>query len=214
MSNKLLITILSIIGVVGFLALSYVITSSPKNSLFPEINQIKDSDHLTWSNEKKNILVEYSDLQCPACKAFHSLLKQFESTQSAEYAITQKVTFVYRHFPLSQHQFAYDTAYAAEAAGKQGKFYEMVDLIFQNQDSWSKMNNIQEVLLGYAKELNLNIEQFKKDKDSQEAKNKVSEDLLSGEKGQVQGTPAFFLNGKKLDDIKSFDEFKRLLKSL
>lgn len=214
MSNKLLITILSIIGIVGFLALSYAMTSSPKNSLFAEVNQIKQSDHLTWSKEKKNILVEYSDLQCPACKSFHDLLKQFESTQSAEYAITKKIAFVYRHYPLAQHQYANDAAYAAEAAGKQGKFFEMTDLIFQNQDTWSKRADAKDIFLGYAQDLSLNLEQFKKDRESQAVKTKVSEDLLSGEKAQIQGTPTFFLNGKKLDDVRSFDEFKRLLKDL
>lgn len=214
MSNKLLITILSAIAIVGFLALSYVFTSSPKNSLYAEINTIKSGDYLKWSPEKKNVLVEYSDLQCPACRSFHSLMKQFESTQSAEYEITKKVTFIYRHYPLAQHQYAYDAAYAAEAAGRQGKFYEMIDLIFQAQDTWSKRSDAKDIFLGYAKDLNLNIEQFKKDRDSQSVKTKVNDDLLSGQKGDVQGTPTFYLNGKKLDDIRSFDEFKALLKNL
>lgn len=214
--NTAVITLVSLAIIFGFLLLVYKLTSTPptQTPIPKEIQTVSSSDHLKWSPEKKNILLEYSDLQCPACKAFHDVIKaQIEATPSGGVDITKKITFVYRHFPLEQHQFAKDAAYAAEAAGKQSKFFEMVDLLFNKQDEWSKSKDPKEDFVKLAQQLNLNIDNFKKDIESEEIKKKVEQDFTSGLQAQVRATPTFLLNGKKLDNIKSFDEFKKLLQS-
>lgn len=216
MKNK---TILYIVGgvVVLFLFIigAYKLTNTGSTQSYADITTVKTSDHIKWSSDKKNVLVEYSDFQCPACKNFHSILKTFEASSSPEFKITQKVTFVYRHFPLYQvHQNAFNAAYAAEAAGKQGKFFEMTNIIFEKQDEWKKLGNAKDFFVKLAKELSLDVRKFAKDIDINEVKQKVNDDIDSGNRGEVNSTPTFFLNGKKLDDIRSFDEFKKLLLSL
>lgn len=193
---------------------AYKLTSGPQKTEFPEINKVVKGDHTKWSRENKNILVEYSDIQCPACKNFHDILKIFESSGSADFSITQKITLVYRHFPLfSIHKNAFSAAYAAEAAGLQEKFWEMVDLQYEKQAQWSDLADPGEFFTDLAKELGLDIDKFKKDMNSSEVKNKVQSHLTEGESIGVNATPTFFLNGKKVD-VRSIDEFKNLLKSL
>lgn len=212
MSNKIIIGILSVLALFAFLFAAYKFTNAPQNINYPEVNKISSSDHLKWSKDKKNILVEYSDLQCPACKNFHVIIK---SQIETEKKITAKVTFVYRHFPLIQiHQNAEKAGFASEAAGKQNKFFEYVNMLFSKQDEWAKASDAEKKFESYAKELKLDLEKFKKDSNSKEAKDKVAADKLSGEKADVNSTPTFYLNGKKLDSIRSFDEFKRLLQNL
>lgn len=193
----------------------YKVISGPAKTEFPEINQVRTSDHPKWSKENKNILVEYSDLQCPACKSFHETLKAFESSSSPDFSITQKVTMIYRHYPLYQiHKNAIIAAYADESAGIQGKFWEMQDLLFEKQSEWSVLSDPKDFFANLAKELKLDSEKFKKDMDSEAVKNIVQSDMSEGDRIKVNSTPTFFLNGKKLDQIRSIDEFKNLLKSL
>ena len=213
--NTIIISIVSVLGTFVLLFGVYKLVNQPVQTDFPQVKQLKANDHIKWSPDKKNILVEYSDLQCPACKNAHNILKTIEASGSADFEITKKVTFVYRHFPLSQiHNKANVAAYAAEAAGKQDKFWEMADLLFDNQQTWKESNNPQqEDFVNYAKELKLDLEKFKKDIDSSEVKNKVAEDLKEAGQMGINSTPTFFLNGQKVN-VNSFDEFKILLKNL
>ena len=214
MKNKIIITIISICLVFGFLFLAYKLTNTPQVTNFPQVNILDSTDHITWSPDKKNILVEYSDFECPACQSFYTMIKsQIESPQSKNYDLTKKITLVYRHFPLYQiHSHTQDASYAAEAAGKQGKFFEMADLIFTRQNEWVKKGNVKAEFEKYAGELKLDVEQFKKDRDAKEVKDKVANDTLSGEKVGVNSTPTFFINGKKIENINSFDDFTSVLR--
>ncbi|MEK7522624.1 MAG: thioredoxin domain-containing protein, partial [Patescibacteria group bacterium] len=155
--NTIIISIISILGTFLLLFGVYKIINQPVVTDFPQTRELKLTDHVKWSPEKKNLLVEYSDFQCPACKNAHNILKAIEASGSADFDITEKVTFVYRHFPLSQiHNKANVAAYAAEAAGIQNKFWEMTDLLFDNQQTWKESKNPQqEDFVNYAKELKL-----------------------------------------------------------
>lgn len=216
MQNKYLIIAGSVIAIFAFLIVAYKLTNTPQITNYPEVNKIKATDHLKWSPEKKNILVEYSDLQCPACKSFHNLIKQeIESSKSANFDITKKVTFIFRHFPLTQlHKNAEKAAYAAESSAIQGKFYEFSDILFQKQIEWADKSDPTDYFVEAAKKLNLDSEKFKKDMQSGTVKNKVSNDVISGQKADVNATPTFYLNGQKLDNIQSFEDFIKLLKNL
>lgn len=150
-------------------------------------------------------LVEFGDYQCPACGVYHPLVKKLVEEFS------DKLTFYFRNFPLSQHKNALISAYAAESAGNQGKFWEMYDLIYQNQTVWSDSGSSKDIFIEYAKDLKLNLELFKKDLDSDQTKQKVSRDSQDGLALGVNSTPTFFLNGEKLDNPRSYDEFKSLL---
>src|SRR3989338_2763343 len=141
-------------------------------------------------------LIEFSDFQCPACKA------AWPTVEALTKAYPNQLRFVYRHFPLPQHKFAKDAAYAAEAAGKQGKFWEMSNLLFENQESISP-----ELFPKLADELRLDLEQFKKDMESQEIKDKVEADLNDARTLGVNSTPTFYLNGTKVN-LANFDDLK------
>lgn len=213
--NVVIISVVSILIIFLLLFGVYKLVSQPVQTDFLQTKQLKLTDHIKWSPDKKNILVEYSDLQCPACKGAHDFFKIIEASGSADFDITKKVTFIYRHFPLYQiHNYAYLAAYAAEAAGRQNKFWEMADLLFDNQSTWEKSSDPKkDYFLTYAKELDLNVEQFKKDSDSTEVKDRVAEDLREVGQMGIDSTPTFFLNGQKVI-VNSYDEFKTLLKNL
>jgi len=158
------------------------------------------------NSDSKVILVEYSDFQCPACGAYYPLVKQL----TEEFG--DRIKFTYRHFPLSQiHKNAAPAARAAEASGKQGKFWEMHDLLFENQSRWSESSDVHAVFESYAQRLDLNIDQFKSDMKSKEIMEKVESDYQSGVASRVNGTPTFFLNGKKFDNPRSYEQFKTII---
>ena len=213
--NIIVISIVSVLGTFLLLFGVYKLINQPIQTDFPQTRELKANDHIKWSSDKRNLLIEYSDLQCPACKNAHNILKTIEASGSADFEITKKVTFVFRHFLLSQiHDKANMAAYAAEAAGKQGKFWEMTDLLFDDQQTWEKSGNPQQdYFLNYAKELKLDVDQFKKDSDSTEVKNRVAEDLKDANQIGINSTPTFFLNGQKIE-VNSFDELKQVLRSL
>lgn len=147
-------------------------------------------------NESAGVkIVEYADFQCPACAAMHPLV----SDLFAKYPNDIEITF--KHFPLSQiHPNALIAAKAAEAAGKQGKFFEMHDQLFEKQSEWSRNSKAEEIFVGYAQTLGLNVEQFKLDIKDKNIAAKIKSDYAEGVKNQVQGTPTFFVNGIKLDN--------------
>jgi len=153
------------------------------------------------------VLMEYSDFQCPACRSYYPLMRQL--TQE----FGDKITFVYRHFPLSSiHQNAEFAARASEAAAKQGKFWEMHDLLFEKQNEWAKVTNLEPLFISYATLLGLDTEQFKIDWRSKEIKNLVITYRAHAVKAGLQGTPTFFLAGEKIVNPNSIDEFRLLIK--
>ncbi|OGC37705.1 hypothetical protein A2V54_02195 [candidate division WWE3 bacterium RBG_19FT_COMBO_53_11] len=165
---------------------------------------VSDSDWLKGSRDAGVVLVEYSDFQCPACASYAQIVNRI----TEEFG--DKIAFVYRHFPLPQHQQAELAARAAEAAGKQGKFWEILDLIFVNQNNWAGQSNAQETFVSYAQLLNLDMNRFETELGSPELKKEVENDYLSGA-AIVNYTPTFFLNGEKIQNPRSYDEFREII---
>ena len=153
-------------------------------------------------------LVEYSDFQCPACGAYFPLVKKL----TEEFG--DQVQFIYRHYPIFQiHRNANGAAWAAEAAGKQGKFWEMHDLLFTNQAFWSESPDANGLFETYASQLGLDPLKFKSDMNSEEVKEKVRKDYQSGVEAGIAGTPTFFLNGTELENPRSYEQFKAIILS-
>ena len=172
------------------------------------VNVVSASDQIEGNREAETVLVEYSDFQCPACGVYHPIIKQITKEFGGD------IAFVYRHFPLRQiHQNAELAARAAEAAGKQGKFWEMHGLIFENQKEWSNQRKAKEFFEQYAESLGLNASQFKADIDLREIKDKVNADYQSGLRFGVDATPTFFLNGERLQNPRSSEEFKSIIQT-
>lgn len=178
--------------------------SSPSNQALIINSAVLPSDLAKGNKDSKITLIEYSDFQCPACKAYYPLVKKLVQDYGNDFQ------FVYRHFPLPQHANAKNAAYAAEAAGKQGKFWEMHDMIFENQARWSEAHNAKDMFLEYASSLNLDVEQFGKDFNSSAIKDKVEMSYKDGVSNKVNATPTFFLNGQKIQPT-NYENFKSLL---
>lgn len=150
------------------------------------------ADHVFGKKDSKVILVEYGDFQCPACFGAHP------NVQALSEKYKDQVAFVFRNFPLTSiHPNALAAAAASEAAGLQGKYWEMNNSLYDNQDTW-KNATIQErssAFLELAKKLGLDTDRFTKDISSQSVTKKINFDTALGKKDGVSGTPSFTING-------------------
>ena len=184
----------------------FVDTSGPDQQGSILADPTLNNDQIKGNPNAKVALVEYSDFECPACAMYYPIIKQLNE----EFGNDMK--FIYRHFPLAQHKNAESTAYVAEAAGIQDKFWEMHDLIFENQDEWSVSDNSEDLFIAYAESIGLNIDKFNVDKNSEEVKTKVAEDYESGVRSKINATPTFYLNNKKVAGVTNYEGFQELIK--
>ena len=169
--------------------------------------EVSENDWIKGNPNANVVLVEYSDFQCPACGLYYPIVKQLVAEYEGE------ITFVYRHFPLSQHQNARPAAYGSEAAGQQGKFWEMHNMIFDNQNSWSEASNAAEIFRGYAQNLGLDLAKYDATINSQEVKDKVDNHYTGGIQSNVTYTPTFYLNGQKIANPQNLEEFRTLIQA-
>lgn len=147
-------------------------------------------DHMLGPKEAPVTLVEYGDYECLDCDQAHELVKELLLR------LGDQISYIFRYFPLSTlHEHAQMAAETAEAAGVQGKFWQMHDILFQNQHALEA-----EYLSEYAAGIGLDMPQFIRDMATHAHADKVREDFLSGVRSGVSGTPTFFLNGVRLND--------------
>lgn len=152
--------------------------------LTPSVN---NEDHAQGSSDAPVTLVEYGDFQCPHCGAAHPILKQLQQMHG------ENLRLVFRHFPLSNsHPMAIPAAMAAEAAGRQDKFWEMHDMIYEHQNQLSP-----EAFLKFADKIKLDMKAFEKDAEDVALAEKIDASFESGVRSGVNGTPSFFINGTK-----------------
>lgn len=162
------------------------------------------SNHTTGSNAKNVTLTVYGDFQCPVCGEFYPIEKKVVDTYKND------IQFRFLHFPLeSIHPNARAASRAAEAAGLQGKFFEMHDLLYTNQSAWSSLSDPFTVFSSYASQLGLDVAKFKTDFASEVVNSTINADLKDGNGKGVTGTPTYYLNGTKLSngDINTYDKF-------
>jgi len=196
------------VGIVAVVALLvWVVTNTPAGNN-SQVKSLEEDDWIKGSAEAQVTIIEYSDFQCPACAAYHPILKQLIEEFNGE------ARLVYRHLPLKAiHKNTELAARAAEAAGKQDKFWEMHDELFNNQEEWAESGKAENLFLGYAEVLGLDGEQFVADLNSKEVKNKVNEDYLDAVSSGLNSTPSFFLNGERIQNPRGYDEFRKLIQS-
>src|SRR5437763_16521407 len=163
-----------------------------------------DNPHFRGGANAKVTLDEYGDYQCPPCGALYPELRTLEKDYG------DQVRFVFHQFPLSIHKHAELAAHAAEAASLQGHFWEMHDMLYQNQLSWSVAEDARPVFIQYARMLGLDVDRFTRDLDSPEVKAHVDTDIERGKSLGVQGTPTVFINGRQLKPEVMTDEGLRL----
>jgi protein-disulfide isomerase len=151
------------------------------------------STHVRGNPDAPVTLEEFGDFQCPPCGQFavfvEELLREYDS----------RLRVVFRNFPLPAHEHAREAALAAEAAGFQGKFWEMHDTLYREQLAWSKAPNARELFESYAGTLGLNMDQFKKDMDSDKARERVDSDHALGDSLRINVTPTMFINKRPME---------------
>lgn len=192
---------IAIVAIVALLIISLVISTNDKKIDMTNITETQVSDlqnHYKGNLDAELTLVEYSDLQCPACKAaapdISRLVDEFGENFKLEY----------RHYPLrSIHPNAQLAAQAAEAAALQGSFWEMHDMLFDKQSEWGESFNPKRYFEEYALELGLNGDQFMYDLELDIVKDKVNAQFDEAQDLQLPGTPSFVVNGEAID-INSF----------
>jgi formate-nitrite transporter family protein len=161
-------------------------------------------DHADGPADAPLTLVEYGDYQCSYCGAAYPVVKRLQKT------LGKKLRFVFRNFPLTQaHPYALIAAEAAEAAALQGKFWEMHDLLFEQQTFLEP-----DMIPSWAKRIGLNLEKFEDDIKQGVVEKRIKEDRQSGIRSGVNGTPTFFINGTRYDGPTDYDSLLAALESL
>lgn len=182
-------------------------SSTPSNGQVSGSSVDKDTlignAHYRGLQNAKVTIVEFSDFECPACASAHPVIKKVLEKYPND------VRLVYRHFPLSYHKNSTKATYAFEAAAKQGKTWEMFDLIFENS---AKLND--GIYEEFARQIGLDIDQFNKDRASDEIKKIVDDDRDLGIKLNLKGTPTFYINGEEFNGQSTVNGFSKEIDKL
>lgn len=160
-------------------------------------NNAHTGDNVKGNADASVVLIEYGDFQCPSCAAVHPHV----ATLMQEYG--DRVAFVFRNYPLTTiHPNARAAAGAAEAAGLQGKYWEMYDSLFTNNTAWSSLDGTarNDSFTSQAETIGLDIERFKADLSGSTVTRKISFDQALAKRDGIQATPTFIINGTRLED--------------
>ncbi len=205
MSKRFLIILLACVAIFfGIIFVSKREANAP-NSGGGDSNQL--TNHVIGGGKKGVTLIEYGDFQCPACYGYEPTMREIREKYKDD------ITFQFRHFPLVEiHQNALSASRAAEAAGLQGKFWEMHDMLYEAQDpngksGWSGSPNPTTFFEDFAAQLSLDVEKFKTDFRSDQTNRAVQNDRSEAKKLGFSGTPSFMLDGKKIEEPKNEVEF-------
>jgi protein-disulfide isomerase len=155
------------------------------------------AEHVYGNPKSKVVMIEYGDLQCPGCGSAYPIITPLTEKYK------DQIVFIFRNFPLTQlHPNAMVAAAAAEAAGLQGKYWEMHHKLYENQSAWNTLSTDTRVdfFVEYARSLGLNTATFKTDLNSPAVSQKIAYDQALGRKDNVTGTPTFFVDGKQVTE--------------
>lgn len=181
---------IAVIAIVSIIAVAMYISGDS------EIVTAETSNNFYGQEEGVITLTEYADFQCPACGGFFPIISQVKEQ------FKDQIRFEFKHFPLVQiHPNATAAHRAAQAASNQGKFWEMHDRLFEQQQSWSQSNNPATVFQEYAQDLGLDMEQYNAEVGSSETLAVINADIALARDNDVSSTPTFFLDGEKIEDL-------------
>jgi len=194
--------------VIGGIAWLITSGSDQKQMSSQETLAVVGDDHVKGAENASVTLVEYLDYECEVCGAYYPVVKRL----SEEYK--DDVKFVVRYFPLPGHKNSMTSALAVEAAGKQGKYWEMHDIVFENQKDWGEQRFADpKIFENYARQIELDMDRYSQDIRSQELRDRVERDRRAGQRLGITGTPTFFLNGEKIETPRGYENFKALIQS-
>lgn len=164
-----------------------------ENSATASGNQNTTAEHIRGEADAPVTLEEFADFQCPSCA-----MTTLQSIAPLEKNFGERLRVVFWHFPLPNHKHGREAALAAEAASRQGKFWEMHDLLFEKQADWANLEDIHSIFEEYAQQLKLDVSKFKKDCESPDVAAAVNRQHEQGETRGVKNTPTIFINGREV----------------
>lgn len=190
----------AVLLIVGFLYLT-----KPKPAA--TTTSAKPSSHIEGKGSSGVTLVEYGDYQCPACSAYHPIVKNIVTTYG------DRIFFQFRNYPLEAlHQNARAGSRAAEAASIQGKFWEMHNALYENQQTWGTAGDPLSFFSGYAKQAGVaDLTKFATDYKSKAVNDIINADMKEGAVFKITGTPTFVLDGKKIDNPRDAEAFNKVI---
>src|SRR5664279_1594899 len=171
---------------------------------------VRQDSHKKVAPGAKVTLVEFGDFECPACGVEYPIVTKLLQNYKG------KITFVFREFPIPSHKYGNLAAQAAEAAGGQGKFFEMYDKLYSNQKDWGdegKDKNAMDYFVKYAGDIKLDVNKFKSDTQNNTYKARITQDQKDASSVSVDATPTFFLNGEQIVGGLPYDQFKTKIDS-
>jgi len=207
----LVVTVLGTLALIIGIAVVFSQGSPQEAKIIDQAQLVGDVHNVKGPAEAKVTVVEFSDFQCPACRAISPLIKELSTKYPND------VRVVYRHFPLNSiHPYAQIAGQAAEAAGEQGKFWEMHDLLFERQIDWEGLANqqaVKDTFITYAEELAIDKQQFSEKIDSASARSAVNLDLSYATQIGLDSTPTLFVNGQQTAPNQLLSAVESLLNS-
>ncbi|HWK53181.1 MAG TPA: thioredoxin domain-containing protein [Hyphomicrobiales bacterium] len=193
------------VGLAALLIIVVLVQGLGSSAQAPAPAVVAASDHVRGNPGAPVTLTVYGDFQCPACRIGEDLIA------NSWRQIGDRVQLVFRHYPLGQHRHAFLAARYAEAAARQGRFWEMHDQLYAQQDMWSTLPSVDNVFSGYARDLGLDMDQFAADLDSTAIRDKIVTDQRGGTRAGVRGTPSFFINGRLIPTPRTVPELVTLV---
>ena len=190
----------AIIGVLAVIVVGAIwISNNNKNN--GSTGNAPPTNHVEGQGRTGVKLVEYGDYECPICEMYYPVVKQVQAQFNSQ------IYFQFRNLPLTSiHQNAFVGARAAEAASMQNKFWQMHDLLYDNQNSWAQSNDPGTYFNVYAKQLGLNVNKFEQDFSSDYVNNVINADMNAfSQTGEQEATPTFFLDGKYISNSQLVD---------
>ncbi len=200
----LLILLVCVLGFLGILFTTGKKADAPKDSNGNNSSQL--TNHVSGAGNKGVTLIEYGDYECPACYQYYPLIEQIRQQYGDD------IKFQFRHFPLTEiHQNALAAARAAEAADKQGKFWEMHGKLYETQQEWKANPSPSKYFEDLAAQLGLNVEKFREDFKSSSVNDAIQADRGEARKLGFTGTPTFLINDKKIESPRDIEGFTKLI---
>lgn len=189
-----------------FGGLGYLIYHSNKVATTPVDKSvlISSTSHSRGNPDAKVNIVEFGDYECPACGAAYPIVEQV----LVQYKGNPQVNYVFRNFPLPQHQFAALAAEAAEAAGAQGNYWGMYNMLYTNQNDWVNSSDPLSIFVTYAAQLKLDTARFTSEVRASKYADIINQDQQAGLALGINATPTFYINGIQAVGIQSVDDFK------
>ncbi len=169
-------------------------TPRPQNTIPPNAPSGSNPPNMAGSPSAAVTLEEFADFQCGSCAAANPVMNEIKSLYGS------RIKFVFRNYPLAipQHDKAYEAAVAAEAAGLQGKFWDMQNLLFQNQQAWTSAPTYKQMWKGYAEKIGIDVAKWETDMLGMAAKGRVDADMTRGKAIGVNSTPTLYINGMQV----------------